>query len=236
MSTSGVPGSVPPTKKEFFDAFSSIIGEAEDQDILVVYLAGHGVALRGIDDEYYFLTKAARSTEVPVNDLNMMDLATVSSEDLRKWCLRTKARKEVIILDTCAAGAAREELNKLGSRRDLSADQTRAIEMLKDRTGAHILMGSASNAVSYETTSYGQGLLTYALLQGMKGAALEEGHRVDVVKLFNFASTRVVELAIGIGGIQQPQISSPGRQSFFIGLLSDAEKLAIPLANAKLSM
>ena len=75
-------------------------------------------------------------------------------------------------------------------------------------------------------------MLTYALLQGMKGEALD-GQRVDVLKLFNFVSNRVVQLAHGIGGIQQPQISSPGGRSFPIGLLSDQDKRAIPIANAK---
>ena len=45
-------------------------------------------------------------------------------------------------------------------------------------------MGSAADAVSYEASRYGQGLLTYSLLQGMKGAALKEDQYVDVSKLF----------------------------------------------------
>jgi WD40 repeat protein/Tfp pilus assembly protein PilF len=236
LSTSGSPGTVLPTKEEFRRAFGAIAGEADSQDVLVIYLAGHGVARRGIADQYYYLTKSARNTELPANDLIMLDLATVSSEELRNWSLNIKALKQVIILDTCAAGAAREELIKLASRRDLSPDQARAMELLKDSTGSHILMGSATDAVSYEASRYGQGLLTYALLQGMKGEALDEGKSVDVLKLFNFVSNRVVQLAYGIGGIQQPQISSPGGRSFPIGLLSDADKLAIPLANAKLQL
>jgi WD40 repeat protein len=231
LATGGAPGRVPPTKEQFRRAFSEIASQAEPQDVLVIFLAGHGVSRHDIADRYYFLTGSARSAEVAPNDLIMLDRSTISSEELRNWCLNIKALKQVIILDTCAAGAAIGELNKLAERREISPDQARAMELLKDSTGSHILAGSATNTASYEASRYGQGLLTYALLQGMKGEALEEGQRVDVLKLFQFASTRVVQLASDVGGIQQPQISSPGGRSFPIGLLSDEDKRAIRLAN-----
>ena len=49
--------------------------------------------------------------------------------------------KQVVILDTCAAGGASNDLMKLAERRDISPDQRRAIELLKDATGTFILMG-----------------------------------------------------------------------------------------------
>jgi hypothetical protein len=52
-------------------------------------------------------------------------------------------------------------------KRDVPPDQRRAVEFLKDTTGTLILMGSAADRVSYEASKYGQGLLTYALLDGM---------------------------------------------------------------------
>ena len=65
-------------------------------------------------------------------------------------------------------------------------------------------MGSAADAVSYEASRYGQGLLTYSLLQGMKGAALKEDQYVDVSKLFEYAADEVPRLAQNVGGIQRP--------------------------------
>ncbi len=125
LTTSGLPGSVPPTKNEFRNAFDSIGDKAEPQDVLVIYLAGHGVARRGIADQYYYLKRAARSTELPANDPNMLYLATISSEELTNWCKRIRAMKQVIILDTCAAGAANQQLLKLSASRELSPDQVR---------------------------------------------------------------------------------------------------------------
>ena len=69
-------------------------------------------------------------------------------------------------------------------QQSLSSDQQRVMEEVKDRIGFHILMGAAADKVSYEASQYNQGLLTYALREGMKGAALREDNFVDVSKLF----------------------------------------------------
>jgi hypothetical protein len=158
---------------------------------------------------------------------------TVSSAELREWLYQQNMPlKQVIVLDTCDAGAAVGELVKLADRRDLSPDQIRAIELLKDSTGSWILMGSAADAVSYEANQYAQGLLTYALLEGMKGAALD-GDQVEVNRLFGFAQREVGELARGIGGVQRPVLSAPKGQPFPIGLLREEDRKQIHLATLK---
>jgi hypothetical protein len=122
---------------------------------------------------------------------------------------------------------------KLAERREVSPDQVRAIEMLKDSTGSWVLMGSAADGVSYEATRYGQGVLTYALLRGFRGEALEDGGRVEVGRLFQFAQRLTEDLAREIGGSQRPVISSPKSRTFPIGLLGQVERAQIPLAAVK---
>jgi len=105
---------------------------------------------------------------------------------------------------------------------------------LKDNTGFHLLMGSAADAVSFEANSYGQGLLTYALLEGMKGAALKNDVDVDVVSLFGYAAERVPDLARGISGIQKPlSLERLGTRSFAIGELNRDDRARIPLSVPK---
>jgi hypothetical protein len=103
------------------------------------------------------------------------------------------------------------------------------LQRVKDRTGLFILAGCAADAVSYEASRYGQGLLTYSLLLGMRGAALKEDQQVDVGRLFDFAADRVPELAKDIGGIQRPVIASPKGTSFPIGLVTAEDRARIPL-------
>jgi hypothetical protein len=118
-------------------------------------------------------------------------------------------------------------------KREASGDAIRAIDRAKDRTGSYILMGSAADAVSYEASQYGQGLLTYALLKGMKGAALNNDEFVDVSKLFQYAREEVEQLAKNVGGIQRPIIFAPKDDSFEVGQLKTEDKEKIALASPK---
>ncbi|MBS1812977.1 MAG: caspase family protein [Acidobacteria bacterium] len=218
-----------PAKANFRQAFAEVAGKAKPQDIFIIYLAGHGVTLGRGSDEYCYLTQEARSTDATVlADPGVRAQTVITSSEIVEWIKAIAAQKQVMVLDTCAAGAAAV---RLVERRDLDGDQIRAIERLKDRTGFHVLMGSAADAVSYEASQYGQGLLTYALLRGMRGAALKDDMYIDVSRLFQYAKDEVPKLASSIGGIQDPRYIAPlEAASFDIGLLQSQDKQQIPLA------
>jgi WD40 repeat protein len=221
-----------PTKANIRRAFEEVIAQAKSGDILVVFFAGHGLTARIQNkDRYFYLTSAARSLDLPLADRALLDEETVSSEELLRWCMAVAALKQVIILDTCAAGSAGTDLVKLAGRREITPSQRQALERLKDAVGSHVLMGSAADSVSYESTLLSQGLLTYALLEGMRGGALSEGGQVDVRRLFDFTDREVIELSRRIGQRQQhPQISSPYGDTFPIGLIPTASRRLITLS------
>jgi hypothetical protein len=124
-----------------------------------------------------------------------------------------------------------ESLAAIGQK-DLNPSQVRALDRMKDRTGMFILTGSAANKVSYEAGQFGQGLLTYSLLEGMSGLALGPEKRVDVMTLFQYARDKVPEMAKSINGIQTPMLAFPANGgSFDIGIVN--EKVKIPLAQVK---
>ncbi len=240
LSTSGREGTIQPTKENFRKAFADVAAKAKPEDILVVYLAGHGVSFGTGTDTYFYLTKEARTTSR--EDLaKVIETSTISSEELTEWLTQTewskgqkgiRALKQVLILDTCASGTAAEKL-ALSAKRELSGDQIRAIEFLKDKTGTFVLMASTADAPSYEASQYGQGLLTYSLLQAMKGAALDKGEYIDVQRLFDYAQKEVPHLAENIGGIQRPIVSAPLGRTFVIGQMTEAEKSHVNLPAPK---
>ncbi len=229
-----------PTKENFKKAFADIAARAKPEDIVVVYLAGHGVSFGGGTDSYFYLTKEARTASA--DELaKVLKTSTISSEELIDWLtfnkdnendIFIKAMKQVVILDTCASGNAAGRL-ALTAKRDLSGDQIRAVEFLKDKTGTFVLMASTADAPSYEASQFGQGLLTYSLLQAMKGAALDKGEYVDVQQLFSYAQKEVPRLATNIGGIQSPIVSAPLGKTFVIGQMTDAEKRNLNLPAPK---
>lgn len=212
------------TRENIVRAFEAA-RQAKPQDILVVYLAGHGVNYGGQDGDFYYLVSDARTANL--SDPEVRCLTALSSGEVTELIKAIPAEKQVMVFDTCSAGRVIESLTEA---RHLPSSQIRALERLKDRTGIHVLAGCAADAVSYETSRYGQGLLTHSLLLGMRGAALREDEYVDVGKLFNFAADKVPGLAKNIGGIQRPKIAVPvGGASFDIGRLTSEEKLKIPL-------
>jgi uncharacterized caspase-like protein len=197
-------------------------------DLVVVYLAGHGVAQGGQDGDWHYLTADAQSADL--TDPAVRKQVSLSSAELTDLLKTAPAQKQILILDTCHAGRA---IEKMTEKRDVPGSQVRALERLKDRTGMHVLAGCAADAVSYEASCFGQGLLTYSLLMGMKGAKLRAGEYVDVVELFGFAADKVPELARDIGGVQRPTIASPRGGSFDLGRLTAEDRARIQLPSPK---
>lgn len=240
LSTSGKTETVMPPKQDFKKAVVDIAAKAKPEDIFVDNLAGHGTSLRlNGKDTYLYLTQESESAlKDSLEKPEIRATAAISSEELLDWLTQTEwvagskgvqALKQVMILDTCAAGSAVGDLSVM-AKRDLTADQILALERLKDRTGFHILMGSAADQSSYEANRYGQGLLTYALLQGIAGAALDN-EQVATQALFDHALKTVPTLANGIGGVQQPRVF--GSTSIPIGLITESDKSSIKLASPK---
>jgi hypothetical protein len=212
-------------------AFKYIDSLAKPEDVLLVYFSGHGLAYGPAEKEqFYYLTKDIGSEDL--SDPAIRSNYTVSSEELTQWIKGISAAKKVMIIDACNAGKVVESLSEIGQK-NLNPSQIRAFDRMKDRTGMFILTGSAADQVSYETSQYGQGLLTYSLLQGMSGLALTDDKRVDVMKLFQYSRDLVPELAKGIGRLQVPVIAFPLGEgsSFDIGIVGPEVK--IPLAQAK---
>jgi WD40 repeat protein/ankyrin repeat protein len=232
MTSGQADSKLKPYKVNLLAAFNQIAGQAQSQDVLVVYLSGHGINWGGQDGDFYYLTMDAYTGDPDAyNDPEIRRTCTLSSTELTELIKKIPALKQVLIIDACASGKTVENLM---AKRDISSSTIRALDRMKDRVGLHIITGCAADAVSYETSRYGQGLLTYSLLEGIKGMALRENRFVDVNMLFDRSQDRVVELAADIGGIQKPEIFSPyGSQSFDIGELNEEDKSTITLAQPK---
>lgn len=221
-----------PTKtniKKVFDQYSS---EASARDYLIVYMAGHGVNSGGENGDFYYLTCTASDGKVSNEKTRVND--AISSAEFTEYIKKVPALKQVMIVDACHSGTLTTSFGKNGPSKTMDSEEVRALERMKDRTGLFLLAGSAADAVSYETTIYGQGLLTYALLFGMKGGALRDGEFIDVLDLFQFAAKKVPQLAEDIGGIQRPEVRVPGdAESFDIGKMSEDNKKDIKLLSPK---
>lgn len=217
-----------PSKKNILHAFQTVAQKATPEDLIVVYLAGHGVTHQTQTAQFYYLTKDMASGDL--SDGQLRTSYAISTNELTQLLKTITAKKQIMIIDACASGSLVEDV--LTQARSISSSQRRALDRLKDRTGTFILAGSAANRVSYEASQFGQGLLTYSLLLGMSGSALRQNQYVDILHLFQFAVDKVPEFAAFIGGVQRPVIAAPsGSSSFDIGQLTDS--VQIPITDVK---
>lgn len=218
----------PATKANIQAVFAEVAAVATPEDIVVLYLSGHGVTYGSTDPQFYYLTKDIASENI--EDKTIRDNFTVATSELTEMLKSIPAQKQVLIIDACSSGSLVD--NVLSQTRGLSSSQRRALDRMKDRTGMFILAGSAANKVSYEASQFGQGLLTYSLLLGMNGSALRDGQYVDVMQLFQYAADKVPEFAAFIGGMQRPVIATPaGSNSFDIGQVTS--EVIIPMTEVK---
>jgi len=212
-----------PTRSRIEAAFAELARQARTGDVVVVYLSGHGLLL---DGDYYYPTQEAGSFDLRPQERSQ---SAIGGEELSGWLRSTPALKQVLLLDTCAAGAIEKFLSK---SRGVPSGLIRALEHMKDRTGMFVLMGAAADRVSYEASEYAQGLLTYALLEGMLGGRVHDDGYVDIDPLMQYVVNRVPELAKDIGGVQTPLMTVPSASaaSFDIARIDrkDRESIRLP--------
>ena len=202
-----------PTRANLRSAFAA--AEAADaNDILFVYIAGHGVALGGPDGDYWYLTQEADNLQL--RDPALRSRVAVSSHELAEWLKAVPANKQALVADTCASGNL---ARALVSSRGMSESHRRRLERLKDTTGTWVLAGSTGAGSSLEAASFGGGLLTHALLAGLQGPALREDGYVDAATWFTHAQRTVPQLAEGIAMAQHPVLLAGGAPSVEVGRL-----------------
>lgn len=223
---------ITPDKQGIRSVFKEISKLAKAEDVIVVYLSGHGITSSGENADFYYLTRDAFSASGDsYSDPAIRAATSISSSEMIEWMNEIHANKQFMVIDACGSGKAVENLI---ARRSVDASQIKAIDRMRENAGMHIISGCAADAVSYEASVFGQGLLTYSLLEAMKGGALRQEKFLDVSLLMQYSLDRVPSLASDIGGIQKPQVLSPkGAQSFDIGMLGSADKSKIPLAQPK---
>ncbi len=188
-------------------AFNKIAKQAKTNDVFVLYLAGHGLTL---DSRYHFLPVDFRYR----NDDSVRKHA-INQDHLQKWMAGIKARKSLILLDTCNSGSY---VQAQAVSRGLT--EKTAIDKLIRATGRTTIAASSDTQVALEGIE-NHGVFTYALMKGLKYADKLNGNRdgtVTTSELANYIDEVVPDLTYKKWGYEQiPQVNLQGRP-FPVGL------------------
>lgn len=170
------------TREAILAALEGLLHQVRVDDVVLLFLAGHGVQDTSIGS-YYFLPSPANANSLRTHGLRMTDV----EEMLR--ILRSNVRGVVTMLDTCHPGA-------LGAWRSVMSDELVAPMPAGD--GFFLFAASRPGEESQEDADLGHGAFTYALLEGLAGAADADGDGVlPVSELFGYVARRVPALTNG---------------------------------------
>lgn len=195
-------------------AFASLGAVVKPQDVFLFFLAGHGKTVDGV---YHFIPQDFRfDGDDPVRQRG------ISQDRWQEWASRVKARKSVMIYDTCESGSL------TGTRSlDSAMAQSAAVERLTRATGRTILAASTDDAPALEGYR-GHGMLTYALLSALDEADANGNATIEVTELAGYIDQTVPDLSAAAFGLRQvPQMSIRG-SDFALG-----QRLAVLGATAE---
>jgi hypothetical protein len=181
-------------------AIAAIAENAKAQDVVLIYFAGHGIA---IDRTYYLLPHEMRDEVSLQADVKKFGISDRALQDALR---RIKALKRVVILDACESGSALDIL-----ARTPQAERA-ALEMLARAEGLFIIAASTRQQDAIEIPELGHGVLTYAILSalGARGDAEPAAASAIVTmhELLKYISQKVPELAARLGrGVRQVPMS-----------------------------
>jgi len=167
-------------------------GQAKPEDTVIIYYSGHG-APEG--EEKYWVTYNA--------DVDNLYATALSNNEIFDMLSRVESKRMITFLDSCYSAAT---VNR--------KDRTRAVQTeipWEKFAGEGNVTISASDGkqLSLELESYGHGVFTYYLLEGLKGradgaAGSERDGMVEVDELWNYVKNTVSDTARKRGNKQTP--------------------------------
>jgi WD40 repeat protein len=189
------------TKDGIKRALDHVARTARPEDVVVIHLAGHGV---GLGQQFYFLSRDMRRD---ADEEAAVRRYGIPASELGEALRRTRALKQVVILDTCQSGAALPIISKAVMFRGLGPAEDKALKMLARAEGFFLVAASTKQQYAFEVPELGHGVLTYALLTalGEKGpppAATPDGI-VTVSSALEYVEAQVPELTERYHGEKQ---------------------------------
>lgn len=171
------------------DALTRFLPKAGPNDLVFIYLAGHGSPDPFEPQKLYFILHDTKVVNMPGTALGMLELQESLDHLIR-------AQRVVVFIDAChSAGISGP---KLVTGRQLEHLENNVFNLyaakLYREEGRAVLTSSDVNEISQEGVNWGggHGVFTWSLLEGMRGAAdLNNDRVITAGELFDFVSNKV---------------------------------------------
>jgi len=179
------------TRANIVKNIQKIFKDSDKEDLIFFYFAGHGVAE---GQSMYFLSSEA--------ELDNLIGTAVSQEDIEKSIKVARAKKAIMVLDACHAGAT---VISFGGSRDVDVRNRIALEIAQASDGLGLITAAGPNQLSKEDPKWGggHGAFTWFFIEGLKGPADTDGDKIITLReAYKYAQKKVEEAT---GGKQSPE-------------------------------
>ena len=182
------------TKDNILQALRHIATQAQPEDAVVVYFAGHGTA---IDQQFYLIPHDLGFTgdRDSLDDVSMkMVLAhSISDRELQRAFETVDAGLLLIVIDACNSGQVLEAAEKR-----YGPMNSKGLAQLAYEKGMYVLTASQSYQAALEPSDLQHGLLTYTLVEeGLKSGAADVAPKDGTILLrewLDYATERVPQM------------------------------------------
>ncbi|GEM_PF-2715135 len=169
------------SSQSIINAIKEIGRESTDNDLVILFLAGHGV--KNEHDEFFFLCHGGKRDELPANAL--------SWNDFQQALLSLNAKNVLLLMDACHSGSIFRSDEEFVSHDNLA----------EGMIGVAVFAACRGNESSSEFPRLG-GVFTQSLLSGLQGKALPADSKDGRITLFQ-TERYVSELVPRITGNRQ---------------------------------
>lgn len=193
-------------------ALTSFVTTASANDLLVIFLAGHGAPDPSARQKLYVIAYDTSVADLAETALPMSELRRLIEQNI-------KSKRVVLLLDTChSAGLSTDATRDLGN----NLANLYLEKLLYQEEGRAVITSSDVNELSRESSRWGNGhgVFTYYLLEGLRGNADTNRDRlVSVGELFRYVRQKV---RLDTQFQQNPRM-----------LIGDNENLALAVASSQ---
>jgi hypothetical protein len=150
--------------------FADLATKVRPRDVFVFFAAGHG---KTVDGRYYLVPQDL----IYKTDQSLVDHG-IDQDRLQKWFASIRAKKAILIFDTCEAGTL-TTMQRVASR---GLEQKAALGRLIQATGRATLTASTATQSAYEGYG-GHGVFTFAILDALAHADTNGNGLIELAEL-----------------------------------------------------
>ncbi|HND37218.1 MAG TPA: caspase family protein, partial [Nitrosomonas sp.] len=182
------------TELAIINALDALAGETDENTLVFIYFAGHGVRAAQPGRFWYYLLPF----DGKADDLTQLEGSAISMEKFSNKLGAINALQWVLVLDCCKAGSIAEHLS-----RSLPKENNRNWAILAATTG---------DSNSYALPHRRHSCFTQYLLEGLSGRAIDQSGTVRIMNLIDYIQRNIQQEPI----LQQPVLKARLHQNFVL--------------------